>query len=322
MNEDDWLHPPRHTVVEAVTRALAEDLDPLGDLTGSLLGDDRSEARIVARAAGRVAGTRCVTEAFAQVDPSVEVVWSCREGAAVEPGETLGVVRGPLSSIVTAERTALNFLGFLSGIATRTARYVEAAAVGGPARIWDTRKTVPGTRALSKAAVRAGGGRNHRGNLSDWLMLKDNHLTELGITVAVATARDRWPGRTIHVECDHLDQCVEAIRAGADAVLLDNMSPDEVRACVAAARELQADGPRRTLLEVSGGITLDNVADYAGTGVDMISAGGLTNAAGVLDVGLDIGPVAADGGALRPGVDPEGAEGPSWGSGRGAGGSS
>jgi nicotinate-nucleotide pyrophosphorylase (carboxylating) len=307
VNEDDWLHPPRHTVVEAVARALAEDLDPLGDLTGTLLGDDRAEARITARAAGRLAGTRCVTEAFAQVDPSVEVTWSCREGAAVGAGETLGVVRGPLDSIVTAERTALNFLGFLSGIATRTAAFVDAAAVGGPARIWDTRKTVPGTRALSKAAVRAGGGRNHRGNLSDWLMLKDNHLTGLGISAAVATARDRWPGRTIHVECDRLDQCVEALRAGADAVLLDNMSPAEVRECVAAARELQGDDPRRTLLEVSGGITLDNVADYSGTGVDLISSGGLTNAAGVLDVGLDIGPVAADGGALRPGVDPEGA---------------
>jgi nicotinate-nucleotide pyrophosphorylase (carboxylating) len=307
VNEDDWLHPPRHTVVEAVARALAEDLDPLGDLTGTLLGDDRAEARITARAAGRLAGTRCVTEAFAQVDPSVEVTWSCREGAAVGAGETLGVVRGPLDSIVTAERTALNFLGFLSGIATRTAAFVDAAAVGGPARIWDTRKTVPGTRALSKAAVRAGGGRNHRGNLSDWLMLKDNHLTGLGISAAVATARDRWPGRTIHVECDRLDQCVEALRAGADAVLLDNMSPEEVRACVAAASELQGDGPRRTLLEVSGGITLDNVADYSGTGVDLISSGGLTNAAGVLDVGLDIGPVAADGGALRPGVDPDGA---------------
>ena len=240
MNEDDWLHPPRHTVVEAVARALAEDLDPLGDLTGTLLGDDRAEARITARAAGRLAGTRCVTEAFAQVDPSVEVTWSCREGAAVGAGETLGVVRGPLDSIVTAERTALNFLGFLSGIATRTAAFVDAAAVGGPARIWDTRKTVPGTRALSKAAVRAGGGRNHRGNLSDWLMLKDNHLTGLGISAAVATARDRWPGRTIHVECDRLDQCVEALRAGADAVLLDNMSPEEVRACVAAASELHA----------------------------------------------------------------------------------
>lgn len=307
MNEDDWLHPPQHAVVAAVARALAEDLDPLGDLTGTLLGGDRTEARITARAAGRVAGTRCVTEAFAQVDDAVEVRWSCREGAVVGPGETLGVVRGPLASIVTAERTALNFLGFLSGIATRTAAFVDAAAVGGPARIWDTRKTVPGMRALSKAAVRAGGGRNHRGNLSDWLMLKDNHLTGLGITAAVATARDRWPGRTIHVECDRLEQCVEALRAGADAVLLDNMSPDEVRECVAAARELQGDGPRRTLLEVSGGITLDNVAAYSGTGVDLISSGGLTNAAGVLDVGLDIGPVAPDGGALRSGVDPDGA---------------
>jgi nicotinate-nucleotide pyrophosphorylase (carboxylating) len=291
VNADDWLHPPRHVVQDAVARALAEDLEPLGDLTATLIEGGHSEARFVARRPGRIAGTRSAAETFAQVDPSVEVLWSCREGAEVAAGETFGVVRGELASIVVAERTALNLLGFLSGIATLTSTFVAAAAAGGgTARVWDTRKTIPGLRSLSKAAVRAGGGRNHRGNLSDWLMLKDNHLTGLGITTAVATARDRWPGRTIHVECDRLEQCIEALDAGADAILLDNMTPDEVRACVAAAHERQSGWTRRTLLEVSGGITLDTIGEYATTGVDMISAGAITNAAPVLDIGLDITP--------------------------------
>jgi nicotinate-nucleotide pyrophosphorylase (carboxylating) len=198
----------------------------------------------------------------------------------------LATATGPLASILTAERTALNFMGHLSGIATRTRAFVDAAATGGTARIWDTRKTTPGLRSLEKAAVRAGGGANHRGNLSDWILLKDNHIALFGIADAVARARAMWPARTVHVECDRLDQVHEALAAGADALLLDNMTPDEVRACVAAA----ASAPRPPLLEVSGGITLDTVASYAGTGVDCISVGGLTNAAPVLDIGLDIEP--------------------------------
>jgi len=134
--------------------------------------------------------------------------------------------------------------------------------------------------------VRAGGGANHRGNLSDWILLKDNHIALFGIADAVARARAMWPARTVHVECDRLDQVHEALTAGADALLLVNMAPDEVRACVAAADA----APRRPLLEVSGGVTLDTVASYAGTGVDCISIGGLTNAAPVLDIGLDIEP--------------------------------
>jgi len=301
---EEWLHPPRHEVVAAVARSLAEDLAPLGDLTASLLGPETTRATVRARASGTVAGTRCAAEAFNQVDPSVEVDWSVAEGAIVGPGDTIGEISGPLAAVVTAERTALNFLGFLSGIATQTRRFVDAAAVGGDARVWDTRKTVPGLRSLSKAAVRAGGGRNHRGNLSDWLMLKDNHLSELGIAAAVAVARDRWPGRTIHVECDRLDQVREALIAGADAVLCDNMTPDEVGECVAAAREIQGSAIRRTLLEASGGITLENIAAYAATGVDAISSGALTNAAGVLDVGLDIGDVDPSGRFRINEVDP------------------
>ncbi len=282
------VHPPRRAVADAVGRALDEDLTPLGDLTSALLPDDlAARASFVAREGGVVAGCACATEAFAQLDATVTLSWDVDDGDAVRPGQVLATVSGALAPILTAERTALNFLGHLSGIATRTRAFVDAAASGGDARIWDTRKTTPGLRSLEKAAVRAGGGANHRGNLSDWVLLKDNHIALFGITDAVARARTLWPARTVHVECDRLDQVHEALRVGADALLLDNMSTDEVRACVAAC----AEAPRRPLLEVSGGVTLDVVASYAATGVDCISVGSLTNAAPVLDIGLDIVPV-------------------------------
>ena len=281
------VHPPRVLVVDAVTRALAEDLTPLGDLTSALLPDGlTARAAFVARQPGVVAGWACVAETFRQVDEAVVLEQRADDGDTVGPGSVLAVAAGPLASILTAERTALNFLSHLSGVATRTREFVDVAATGGTARIWDTRKTTPGLRTLEKAAVRAGGGANHRGNLSDWVLLKDNHIALFGIVDAVERARATWPGRTVHVECDRLDQVEQAVTAGADALLLDNMTPDEVRACVAAAEA----APRRPLLEVSGGITLDTVASYAGTGVDCISIGGLTNAAPVLDVGLDIEP--------------------------------
>lgn len=144
--------------------------------------------------------------------------------------------------------------------------------------------------------MRAGGGRNHRGNLSDWILLKDNHITGLGIAEAVARSRDRWPGRSIHVECDRRSQMTEAIQAGATAVLLDNMDLDEVRACVAEADRLAVtSGAPRCLLEASGGVTLDTIAAISATGVDLISVGRITNSAPVLDVGLDIGQALTDG---------------------------
>ena len=284
------LEAPRSAVVEAVTRALAEDLTPLGDLTSALLPPDlRAVAAFVARSPGVLAGTACVSETFAQLDADVQLGWRAADGDRVVAGTTVATVEGPLASILTGERTALNFLGHLSGIATLTARFVDAAAATGSARIWDTRKTTPGLRSLEKAAVRAGGGANHRGNLSDWILLKDNHLALMGIEAAVGAAKERWPGRTVHVECDRLEQVGEALVAQADALLLDNMSPDEVRACVAAAdAHVDKVGGRRPLLEVSGTINLDTVASYAGTGVDLISVGAITHSAPVLDIGLDI----------------------------------
>ncbi len=278
------VHPPGAAVRAAVARALAEDLEPLGDLTAALVPATAvAGGAIVARAPGVVAGRLAAVEAFRQVDPAIEVSWLRDDGSTVSAGEPVAQVRGAAPSVLTAERTALNFLGHLSGVATLTRAYVDAAAAGGPARVWDTRKTTPGLRALEKAAVRAGGGVNHRGNLSEWVLLKDNHLATMGIAAAVARARERWPGRTVEVEADHLDQVVEAVAAGADLVLLDNMAPDEVVRCLAVRGDA-----RRPLLEVSGGVTLANVAAYAATGVDLVSVGALTHSAPALDLGLDL----------------------------------
>jgi nicotinate-nucleotide pyrophosphorylase (carboxylating) len=280
--------PPDDAIDDAVRRALAEDLTPLGDITSALLDPDVSTvARFVARDHGVVAGTACARRTFELVDGTVTMQWHRVDGDVVEPGDVIAEVSGPLHAILTAERTALNFMSHLSGVASLTRRFVDAAATGGPARVWDTRKTIPGLRALEKAAVRAGGGANHRGNLSDWVMVKDNHLLGAPVAQLVQRARAAWPARTVHVECDTLAQVGEAVDAGADAVLLDNMAPTLVAQCVAVVAERCGSG-RRPLVEASGGITLDNVASYAAAGVDCISVGAITNAAGVLDIGLDI----------------------------------
>jgi nicotinate-nucleotide pyrophosphorylase (carboxylating) len=277
-------------VRDAVTRALAEDLAPLGDLTSSLLPADAvAVADIVARDPGVLAGTRCVTETFAQLDPAVAVAWDAADGARLEAGQVVGTVAGPMAAVLTGERTALNFLCHLSGIATLTRRFADAAASGGPARIWDTRKTTPGLRTLQKAAVRAGGAVNHRGNLSDWIMFKDNHLALLGIAEAVAAAKASWPGRLVHVEATSLDELQQALDAGADAVLLDNMTPALATEAVALADAWAAEhGGRRPLLECSGRITVETAAAYAATGVDLLSTSQITQSAPALDLGLDI----------------------------------
>ncbi len=284
------VDPHRAAVVEAVARALTEDLSPLGDVTAALLpADATTTARFVPRQDGVLAGTACATEAFAQLDPAVDVAWAAADGDRITAGQVLGTVTGPMAAVLTGERTALNFLCHLSGIATLTRRFADAAAEGGPARIWDTRKTTPGLRTLQKAAVRAGGAVNHRGNLSEWVMFKDNHLALLGIREAVASAHAAWPGKLVHVEASDLTQLHEALEAGADAVLLDNMTPAEARAAVEAADAWAAEhGGRRPLLECSGGITIDTAAAYAATGVDLLSTSQITQSAPALDVGLDI----------------------------------
>lgn len=284
------LQPPLADIRFLVERALAEDLTPLGDLTSSLLDPSRqATAHFGARFPGVLAGCRCVEETFAAVDPALTIEWSKTDGDRVEAGETFGVTRGSFATLLTAERTALNFLSHLSGVATNAARWVDLAA--GRVTVWDTRKTLPGYRSLQKAAVRAGGANNHRGNLSDWLMLKDNHLMGTTIGEAVAQARSRWPGRTIHVEADSEELVFQALEAEADIILLDNFSPAELTALVPKVDAWAAEGPRkRPLLEASGGITLDTLDAYAATGVDLLSSGSITNSAPVLDIGLDVVP--------------------------------
>ena len=234
-----------------------------------------------------LAGCRCVEETFRAVDEALIVEWQLTDGDRLAAGDVIGVARGSYATLLTAERTALNFLSHLSGVATNAARWVDLAA--GRVQVWDTRKTLPGYRSLQKAAVRAGGAANHRGNLSDWLMLKDNHLVGTTITAAVAEARRRWPGRTVHVEADREELMVEALEAGADIILLDNFTPDELKALVPKVDRWAAEtGGRRPLLEASGGITLDTLDGYADTGVDLVSSGSITNSARVLDIGLDV----------------------------------
>jgi nicotinate-nucleotide pyrophosphorylase (carboxylating) len=274
-------------VGEAVGRALAEDLGPEGDLTAALVPDGvRAHFALRARRAGVLAGADCATETFRRVDPEVELVWLASDGDALPAGDTVLEVTGPLRPILTAERTALNFLGRLSGVATLTAQFVAAAHEANPSvAVLDTRKTTPGLRVLEKAAVRAGGGTSHRSGLSDAVLVKDNHLAGTSIADAVGRARTLWPGRMVEIECDTLAQVAQAARAGADAVLLDNMDPGEVVEAVAVAR---AEAPGTILTEVSGGVTLATVGAYAAAGPDRISVGALTHSAPVLDLGLDL----------------------------------
>ena len=274
-----------------VAAALAEDLTPLGDLSAALLDPGTTaSATFASRQPGVLAGTACATETFRQLDAALTVEWTAGDGTPVEAGVELGTVEGPLGSILSGERTALNFLCHLSGVATLTRRFVDAATGGdGKATVWDTRKTTPGLRALEKAAVRAGGGASHRGNLSDWVMFKDNHLTGIGISEAVRRARDSWPARTVHVEVDDLGDLAEALDAGCDAILLDNFSVGDAEEAVAFAdRWADEHGTRRPLLECSGGITLESAGAYAATGVDLVSTSQITQSAPALDIGLDI----------------------------------
>jgi nicotinate-nucleotide pyrophosphorylase (carboxylating) len=276
--------PPRHFVVDAVARAITDDVGPLGDLSAALLPpDDRAVADFIPRASGVLAGTACATETFAQLDPSVRVTWAETDGAAIQRGQSIGRLEGPLRSILTGERSALNFLCHLSGIASLTRQFVELA---GDMRVLETRKTLPGLRALEKAAVRAGGGANHRGTLSDMVMIKDNHLVGTTIAAAVSRARELWPGRGIEVECDRPDQVEEAVAAGVDIVMLDNMTPGDAAKCV----EIVRSGVRpHTLVEISGGVSLDTVATYSTTGADLLSTSLITQSAPALDIGLDLG---------------------------------
>ena len=275
---------PAAVVADAVARALAEDLGGAGDVTSAATIGAGVQARaiLVARAAGVIAGLPLVVETCRQVDAGIEVELSASDGDMVEAGAVVATLTGPAQGILTAERTALNFVGHLSGIATATRRLVDAVA-GTRARIADTRKTTPGLRALEKYAVRCGGGVNHRFGLGDAILIKDNHIAAAGgVGNAVRAARARASHMlTIEVEVDTLAQLDEALDAGAQVVLLDNMSPAELAMAVA-----RIDG--RAVAEASGGITLEGVRAVAEAGVDVISSGWITHSAPRLDVALDV----------------------------------
>jgi nicotinate-nucleotide pyrophosphorylase (carboxylating) len=269
---------------DLVVRALAEDA-PKGDLTAELTipADRVCTAELRAKAPGVLAGTHVAQEVFDQVARQdglgpIEVTWAAADGDAVKPGDVLAVITGPARSILRAERVAINFLSHLSGVASLTRRFVEAAGPG--VRVLNTRKTIPGLRALEREAVAAGGGTLHRASLSDAVLIKDNHLRVAGgVTDAVRKAKEG--GVPVQVEVETLDQLDEAMAAGADRILLDNPTPELVREAVARI----GDADR---LEVSGGITLESLPSLVQAGARVVSVGRLTHSAPALDLSLEV----------------------------------
>ena len=267
---------------DLIKRALAEDLQGGQDITSvaTVSGDEKIVADFTARKSGVVAGidmARAVLEEVGLTDIAVLV----KDGASIKPGEVLMTVRGDTRAILLAERTALNFLGHLSGIATLTRTWVDAVA-GTNCIIRDTRKTTPGMRLLEKYAVRMGGGTNHRMSLSDAALIKDNHIAAAGgVAQAFSKVREKFPTSEIEIEVDTLDQLREVLPLKPDLVLLDNMSPAQCAEAVSIVAGA-------TKLEASGGITLDNAKAYALTGVQFLAIGALTHSAPVFDIGLDL----------------------------------
>jgi nicotinate-nucleotide pyrophosphorylase (carboxylating) len=276
--------PDRAAVDDVVRRALAEDLGPNGDVTSQATVPARAvgSADLVPRAAGVVAGLAAAQRAFELAGAGrVRFEYGTADSARVSAGEVVATVRGPVRDLLTAERTALNLLGHLSGIATLTRQWVDAVE-GTGVRIRDTRKTLPGLRVLQKYAVRCGGGFNHRMSLSDAVLVKDNHIAAAGgVLPAFDAVRRAHPELPIEVEADTVEQACALIDAGAELVLLDNMPPDELRAVVRYAAG-------RARLEASGGLRLAHAREVAETGVDYLAVGALTHSAAILDIGLDM----------------------------------
>lgn len=270
-----------------IDNALIEDLGS-GDVTTEALipSNRQGKAHLVAKEEGLLAGIRVAALVFDRVDSTLGFRELFKDGSTFHPGDRLAAIEGMLQSILRAERVALNFLQRLSGIATETARYVEAIS-GTKALIRDTRKTTPGLRTLEKYAVRVGGGYNHRQSLSDGMLIKDNHLFDLrarGVTLgeAIGKARQHVAGDIkIEIEVESIEEAREALNAGADIIMLDNMSQESIRRVVELIRG-------KALIEASGGITLDNVRSVAEAGVDLISVGALTHSPRALDISLDL----------------------------------
>jgi nicotinate-nucleotide pyrophosphorylase (carboxylating) len=276
--------PYHQDELRSLVRAALEEDQAFNDLTtiATVVSERHARGRLVARADGVLCGVPLAVEAFRQLDPKVTIRVDLEDGARLHRGSNILYLSGHARALLAAERVALNFMQRLSGIATLTARYVDAVR-GTDAKILDTRKTTPGWRLLEKYAVRAGGGTNHRLNLSSAVLIKDNHLAAVDgdVEVAVRRARDLAPqGTKVEVECDRIEQVRAALDAGADIILLDNMRPDEMARCV----ELVAG---RAVTEASGSVRLETVREIALAGVDWISVGALTHSAPALDLALD-----------------------------------
>ena len=274
---------PRIVIEPLVRAALLEDLGRAGDLTSdATIGPDQTaRVALVSREPGVVAGTDCARLAWELVDPRIVVSDLLPDGSRVQPGTVIGTISGPARGLLSGERVALNFLGHLSGVATGTATIADAIAHTG-AKVADTRKTIPGLRALQKHAVKAGGGSNHRFGLDDAVLIKDNHIAVAGGVAEAVRRAKAGVGHLvrIEVEVDSLAQLAELLPLGVDAVLLDNMGPDLVREAVAMVAG-------RLITEASGRITPATAVPLAEAGVDLISVGWLTHSAHVLDIGLD-----------------------------------
>jgi nicotinate-nucleotide pyrophosphorylase (carboxylating) len=275
---------PRVMIEPLVRNALVEDLGLAGDITSAAVipFDHRTVLQMASRQAGVIAGLDLAVLAFELIDPAVTILRHMQDGDHVLPGTVIATIEGRSQALLTAERTALNFISHLSGIATLTAT-MAAAIEGCGARIACTRKTTPGLRAIEKYAVRAGGGMNHRFSLADAVLIKDNHIAVAGgVAEAIRRAKAHVGHMVkIEVEVDTIDQLRVVMDEGVDAVLLDNMTPEQLRAAV----EIVAG---RAITEASGRVNLETVAGIAATGVDLISIGWLTHSAPILDIGLDV----------------------------------
>lgn len=268
-------------IEQRVAQALAEDAHD-GDITSkaTITADQISQAAFTARKSGVVAGTLIAAVVLEQCGLN-NYQLLVKDGQAINAGTVLIELQGNTRAILLAERTALNFLSHLSGIATLTAQWVKAVE-GSNTKVRDTRKTTPGLRELEKYAVRMGGGTNHRMTLSDGALIKDNHIAAAGsVTAAISNVKKEFPGVEIEVEVDNLEQLKEALQTGVDIVLLDNMSIEQTKAAVEITKGF------KTKLESSGGLKIENAAAYAATGVDYLAVGALTHSAPVLDIGLD-----------------------------------
>ena len=284
LNYDRLRFPLTHDQLSSFVRAALEEDQAFNDVTtiATVLSSRRARAALVARQSGCIAGVPLALEAFRLLDPKISMRVDAEDGTRVEKGGTVIYMTGHARALLSAERTALNFMQRLSGIATLTARFVDTVK-GTKAKILDTRKTTPGWRRLEKYAVRAGGGVNHRLDLARAVLIKDNHLKAVDGDIGVAVRRVRElapPGAKVEVECDSLDQVRAAIDAGADEVLVDNMPVETIRDAVNIARG-------RTCVEASGGVTIDNVRAIAETGVDYISIGALTHSPPAMNLALD-----------------------------------